>query len=45
MQEWPAFDPGEPRLLELGAIVAPLPILEPRRVEFYEKCLALPQRE
>ena len=45
LPEWPAFDPGEPRLLELGATVAPRPILEPRRVEFYEKCLALPPRE
>ena len=45
LPEWPAFDPGEPRLLELGATVAPGPILEPRRVEFYEKCLALPPRQ
>ena len=45
LPEWPAFDPGEPRLLELGATVASRPILEPRRVEFYERCLALPRRE
>ncbi len=45
LPQWPAFDPGEPRLLELGAIVAPRPILEERRVEFYEKCMALRRRE
>jgi hypothetical protein len=45
LPEWPAFDPGSPRLLELGEAVAPRPILEPRRVEFYEKCQALPRRE
>jgi para-nitrobenzyl esterase len=45
LPEWPAFDPGEPRLMELGVTVAPRPILEPRRVEFYEKCLALSPRK
>jgi para-nitrobenzyl esterase len=45
LPEWPAFDPGAPRLMELGATVAPRPIIEPRRVEFYEKCMALPRRE
>jgi para-nitrobenzyl esterase len=45
LPKWPAFDPGEPRLLELGATVASRPILEERRVEFFEKCMALPRRE
>jgi para-nitrobenzyl esterase len=45
LPRWPAFDPGAPRLLELGATVASRPILEERRVEFYEKCRALPRRE
>jgi para-nitrobenzyl esterase len=45
LPKWPVFDPTEPRLMELGATVAPRAILEQRRVEFYEKCMALPQRQ
>jgi hypothetical protein len=32
-------------MMELGATVAVRAILEPRRVEFLEKCMALPRRE
>lgn len=39
---WPAFEGKQPRLMELDSTVAPRVMLEPRYVEFFERCMAAP---
>ena len=44
LPSWPAFDAQQPRMMELGSTVASRAILEPRYVEFFERCMAAAAR-
>jgi len=41
---WPAFDAQQPRMMELGSTVGSRAMLEPRYVEFFERCMAAAAR-